>query len=444
MMRFIVEGGTPLKGSVNISGSKNAALKMIAASLLTAEEVVLENVPNISDIQVLIDVIKTLGCEAVWIDNNKLRLKSPTPVSERVPEEITRTTRSAVMLMAPLLVRFGRFSICSPGGDAIGLRPINRHLTALRAFGAKIKLENGCYQGSAKLGLTGTEVSFNKITVMGTETAILAAVLAKGKSSINNAAAEPEVDDLIEFLNKMGAKVQRRLERTIEIEGVNVLHGASHEIIPDRNEVVTFALCAAVTRGDININRIITGHLTSMLAKLEKIGVSFVSTKESLRVWVEAEKVLNPIDLETTPHPGFMTDWQQPFTTLLTQAEGVSHVHETIYLNRFEYVRELNRMGAKIEILKPSQRGFKAQTDEEYDLGVRSEPETLAEITGPTPLNGRRLSIPDLRAGATLVLAALSASGKSEILGVEHVDRGYEDFDGKLRHLGAKIERLAS
>lgn len=444
MIRFIVEGGVPLKGSVQISGAKNAAIKMVAASLLTSEEIVLSNVPKISDIEIIVEVVESLGTEAVWLDNNKLRLKSLSPSSQKIPQKITRTTRSAVMLMAPLLARFKEFSICAPGGDSIGLRPINRHLEALKAFGAEIWEENGCYQGLARLGLKGTEFTFNKITVMGTETAILAAVMADGPSTLHNCAAEPEVDDLIEFLNKMGAKVSRKSERVVTVEGVSLLHGASHEILPDRNEAATFALAAAVTRGDIILTKVVPAHLTALLAKLKKVGVEFTAGKEDLRVWVEPRQVFSPIDIETSPYPGFMTDWQQPFCLLLTQAQGVSHIHETIYLNRFEYAKELNRMGAKIALIKPSEVGLKAKTEEEYNFEEAGEKETVAQIKGPSFLTGRRLSIPDLRAGATLVLAALVGSGKSEIFGVEHIDRGYEDFDGKLAHLGTKIERLSS
>lgn len=442
MQRFVVEGGTGLKGTLNVSGSKNAAIKMIAASLLSSEEAVLSNVPNISDVEVILNMVRNLGTEVDWIDENKVRLKSPAPVSQKIPTEITRTTRSAIMLMAPLLARYGDFSICSPGGDGIGVRPINRHLEALAAFGAEVSHRNGCYFGSTKTGLVGTELGFKKNTVMGTETAILAGVLASGKTVINNAAAEPEIDDLILFLNKMGAKIMRKEERTVEIEGVKVLHGATHEIMPDRNEAVTFALAGAVTRGDITISKIVPQHLTAFLAKIQKIGVSFEVGKNSLRVWVDKNIVFNPVDVETSPYPGFMTDWQQPFCVLLTQAQGVSHLYETIYLNRFEYSKELNRMGAKIELLKPSSRGFNPKTDEEYDIGVSGEPTTLAEITGPVSLVGRRLNIPDLRAGATLVIAALCAKGQSEILGIEHIDRGYENFEAKLSSLGAHIKRV--
>lgn len=445
MNKFLVDGGKSLKGEVKISGSKNAATKMIAASLLTAEEVVLDNVPQIGDVETILTMVRKLGGEAVWIDENKLRLVSPTLTDERLTQEITRTTRGAVALMAPMLVRFGRFSICAPGGDnKIGLRPINRHLEALAAFGAEIEEKEGCFIGQTRLGLKGAEINFKKITVMGTETAILAAVRAEGKTLITNAAAEPEVDALIAFLNQMGAKIYRSGERRIEIEGVTVLHGSQFSLPPDRIEAATFAVAAAVTGGEVDIQKIIPAHLTAFLAKLQKVGVNYEVGKESLRIWGSVETSLRSTDVETSPYPGFMTDWQSPFCVLLTQAAGVGHLHETIYLNRFEYTKELNRMGAKIEILKPSQGGFKARTDEEYDLEVSGEPLTLARITGPTPLAARRLNIPDLRAGATLVLAALAARGQSEILGLEEIDRGYENFEVKLAALGAKIERISS
>ncbi|MCL5004172.1 MAG: UDP-N-acetylglucosamine 1-carboxyvinyltransferase [Patescibacteria group bacterium] len=444
MDKFIIEGGVPLKGTVKISGAKNAALKMIAASLLTGEEVVLSNVPNIRDIEVIIDMVRNFGTEARWVDDNKLSLRSPSPVAKELPREITRTTRSGVVLMAPLLARYGKFSMSSPGGCDIGIRPINRHIEALRTFGAEVGEKDGSFFGEIPpQGLRGAEINFEKVTVMGTETAILAAVTAQGQTVISNAAAEPEVDDLISLLKEMGAKIERKNERLIEIEGVSYLHGTSHEVIPDRNEAATYAVAAAATRGDVVLSSVITSHLTSFLAKLQKIGVNFEVGKNSLRVWLEKDRVLESIDIETSPYPGFMTDWQQPFCVLLTQAQGLSHIHETIYLHRFEYIRELNRMGAKIELLHPSSRGFKPHTDEEYEITKDNEPETLAEITGPTPLSGRRLNISDLRAGATLVIAALTAFGQSEVLGVEHIDRGYENFDRKLLDLGAGIKRVS-
>lgn len=441
MQKFLVEGGLSLKGNVKISGSKNAAIKMIAASLLTSEEVTLSNVPNISDVETILKIVRNLGTEADWLDENQLRLKSPSPISQKIPAEITRTTRSAVMLMAPLLARYGRFSISMPGGDEIGVRPINRHLEALESFGAEISSSGGYYHGRVSAGLHGAEIEFKKNTVMGTETSILSGVLASGKTIIANAAAEPEIDDLIEFLNKMGARIVRREERTIEIEGVPVLHGADHDIVPDRNEAVTFAVASAVTRGDVILTKVVPQHLTAFLSKLQKMGVNFEVGKDSLRIWMDSDVDLKPVDLETAPYPGFMTDWQQPFCVLLTQARGTSHINETIYLNRFEYIKELNRMGAKVELSRPSENGFKAKTDEEYDIDVAGEPKTLAKVSGPTVLIGQRLNIPDLRAGATLVVAALCAKGKSEILGIEHIDRGYERFEEKLGRLGARIER---
>jgi UDP-N-acetylglucosamine 1-carboxyvinyltransferase len=441
MQKFIVEGGRNLKGTISVSGSKNASIKMIAASLLSSEDVTLSNVPNISDVEVILGMVRNLGTEVSWLDENKVRLKSLLPVSKNIPAEVTRTTRSAIMLMAPLLARYGGFSICSPGGDSIGVRPINRHLEALSAFGAEIGQKENCCFGTTRAGLRGAEIGFKKNTVMGTETAILAGVLASGKTTINNAAAEPEIDDLILLLNKMGAKIFRRDERIIDIEGVTILHGASHEVMPDRNEAVTLAVAGAATRGDVTITKIVPQHLTSFLAKISKMGVNYEVGKSSLRIWVDRDTVFNPIDVETSPYPGFMTDWQQPFSVLLTQAQGISHIHETIYLNRFEYSKELNRMGAKIELVTPSSRGIKSKTDEEYDIEASGEPLTLAEITGPVSLVGRRLNIPDLRAGATLVIAALCAKGQSEIFGIEHIDRGYENFEAKLNSLGAQIER---
>lgn len=443
LSKYIIDGGIPLKGEVTISGAKNAAIKMVAASLLTSEEVTLTNIPEIDDVAVMIEAASGLGIKTTWLDNHKLRLKADEIKTYTLDTSITCRARSTIMFMAPLLSRFGQFTLGEPGGCTIGKnRPINRHLEAFSKMGAKVEFNDGAYQGYVRGGLKGTEVIFEKSTVMGTESVLLASVLASGVTTILNAAQEPEVDDLISLLFKMGAKLGRIDDRTIRVEGVTTLHGASHEIIPDRNEAVTFAIAAAVTRGDLVIKNTKPSDMTAFLAKLEKVGVSFESGKNSLRVWALPDQEFKNVSIETSPHPGFMTDWQQPVCVLLTQASGISLVHDTIYINRFEFAKELNRMGAKIDVVKPSDVGIKTVvSDDDYDANKEGEPFTVAKIDGPTPLTGKRLTIPDLRAGATLVLAALCAKGKSEIFGVEHIDRGYELFDQKLAAVGARIVR---
>lgn len=439
-----------MKGQVQISGAKNAAIKMVAASLLTNEEVVLENIPRIDDVGVVVEIVENLGVRKEFLDEHTLALRADEVFSFAIPHSLGVGSRSAVITIGPLLTRFGEVTIPEPGGCRIGLRPIDRHLAALELLGATVSFEGGIYKIAAPR-LRGAEINFPKNTVMGTENVLLAAVRAEGQTVITNAAAEPEVDDLIELLNKMGALIKRDEEepRRIVVEGVRELSGARHRILPDRNEAVTLAIAAAVTRGDVTLEEVRPLDLTAFTAKLEKMGVGFDIQKQSLRVWLDKGAGLPPVEIETAPHPGFMTDWQQPAAVLLTQANGEGLIHETVYEDRFEYVKELKKMGAKIKLLTPSAAEI-AFEPQNYNFDwpfadaqgkVAEEPKAVAKIFGPTPLAGCRLQIPDLRAGAALVLAALAAEGRSEIFGVEHLDRGYEKLDEKLRGLGAKIER---
>ncbi len=445
MQKFIIEGGVPLKGQVQISGAKNAAIKMVAASLLTSEEVVLENIPRIEDVGVIVKIVENLGVKTEFLDEKVLSLRADEVFSSKVPHSLGVSSRSAVMTIGPLLARFGEVVVPEPVGCRIGLRPIDRHLAALQSLGAVVEQKGGVYKLTAPR-LKGAGIHFEKNTVMGTENAILAAVLAEGETAITNAAEEVEVDDLIKLLVKMGGKIKRdeQESRRIIIEGVRELGGARHRVLPDRNEAVTFAVVAATTRGDVTLTNVRPLDLTAFTAKLEKMGVGFDIQKESLRVWLDEGKSLEPVEIETAPHPGFMTDWQQPMGVLLTQADGESLLHETIYEDRFKYFKELEKMGARVELITPSEAGAVFDPKNyNFDLPEADhEPKSVAKIFGPTPFSGRKLQIPDLRAGAALVLAALAAEGQSEILGVEHLDRGYEQFDEKLRNLGAKIERV--
>jgi UDP-N-acetylglucosamine 1-carboxyvinyltransferase len=446
MQKFIIDGGVPLKGTVRIAGAKNAVIKMIAASLLTSDEVVLGDIPRIDDVGVMVEVVQNLGVQTEFIDEKTLGLKAAEVFATEIPRSLGSISRSAVITIGPLLARFGEVTIPEPGGCRIGLRPIDRHLRAFEAFGAEVACENGLYTISAPQ-LKGATIRFEKNTVMGTENAILAAVLARGETTIVNAALEPEVDDLIELLVGMGARIERSKEnpRKIVIEGVKELGGFKKTVIPDRNEAVTFAVAAAATRGDVTLTNVRPQDLTAFLAKLDKMGVPFDSEESSLRVWLDSDTRLEPVEIETAPHPGFMTDWQQPFSVLLTQADGESRIHETIYEDRFSYAEELKKMGAKIKILTPTEVGISFDLDRyNFDWNQEGEPHSVAQIKGPTPLRGSSLLIPDLRAGATLVLAALSAEGRSGVVGVEHIDRGYENFEGRLKSLGARIERVTT
>lgn len=439
--RYIIEGKIPLKGKVRISGAKNAAVKEIIASLLTQDSLVLENVPDISDVAVDLEVVKALGVEVKKQGRNSLSLRSRQNLATEIPEALSCQTRSALLTMGPLLAREGKVVLPALGGCLIGARPFDRHLAGLESLGAKFEIDGKKVVGKAKR-LRGGQVVFGKNTVMGTENILLAAVVAEGETEVLGAAQEPEVDDLIILLKDMGARIERSASdpRRVFIQGVQTLSGAKHKVLPDRNEAVTFAVAAAVTRGDLLLTGINVPDLTSFLAKLERIGVSYEIMGDDLRVCVDEQAIFHSIDVETAPHPGFKTDWQQPLTVLLTQAIGKSYIHETVFDDRWKYLSELRKFGAHVRLLTPSQLGKPFNPgDYNFDWKGKDQPKTFAEVFGPTELIGAKVTITDLRAGAALVLAALSARGTSEVYGVEHIDRGYEDFEKKLLALGAAI-----
>ncbi len=428
MQKFIVTGGTPLVGEVQIAGAKNAVLKLMAAAALTGEPCVLHNVPRISDVMIMRETMSDIGFDVRRVGGDSLRITASDAHWLFVPLEAAAKMRSSFILLGPLLTRFGRVIISNPGGDRIGRRPVDLHVAAMQSLGAEIEYKNGYYFASAPAsGLHGAEIAFPYVTVMGTENALLAATLAHGTTVIENAAQEPEVDDLIEMLGRMGAHIERTAPHRIEIEGVSSLVGAEHRVIGDRLEAGTFAIAAAATGGDITIRGSSPEHLGAFLEVLTSMGVPFETVPSSgtdepdgggLRV--RASGSYAPASVETQPYPGFATDLQAPLAVLMTQADGVSTIHETIYEDRLDYSTELAKMGAVIEVL-----------DERH-----------CRIAGPTPLHGREVSIADLRAGATLVLAALTAAETSVISGVEHVDRGYEQIESKLVALGAQIHRI--
>ncbi len=445
MSYFKIRGGIPLKGKINISGSKNGAIKMIGASLLTAEPVVLSNVPEIEDVAVDLEVVKSLGVTAEK-SRGDLKLCAQDLQTSEIPEGLSSKTRAAIVTLGPLLARRGSVILSRAGGCKIGDRPIDRHLQALEALGVSV-VSGGSMVKARVDRLRGGTIRFEKNTVMGTETAIMAAVLAEGETNICGAALEPEVDDLIALLKKMGAQIKRKEEdpRQIVVEGVEKLSGAKHRVLPDRNEAVTYAVAAAATRGDVVLKNIRTEDMTVFLKKLGEANVPYDVSGNSLRVWAEPADTFQPVDLETAPHPGFMTDWQQPFSIILTQAEGESTVHETIFYNRLDYLAELEKMGAEVAVLTPSQAGMKFVPDNYgFDWQGDGEPYVVAKIKGPVEFKGADVEIPDLRAGATLVVAALAAEGKSRVHGISHIDRGYEGFEQKLSALGAEIERVES
>ena len=415
-----IEGGRRLDGSVTISGAKNAALKLMAAATLTGERCRFTNVPEIEDVHVLTEVLRDIGVTVDHPAPNVYEIASGDAEWLFVPLEAAAKMRASFILLGPLLTRFGRVIISNPGGDRIGRRPVNLHVDAMRALGAEIEYRNGYYFAKAPGRLRGGPINFPQITVMGTENAMLAACLADGHTVIEPAAQEPEVDDLIAFLQKMGAQVERTAPNRIEIEGRRRLRGADHSVVPDRIETGTFIIAAAVTRGRVTLKAAPCDHLGAFLSVMGDMGVSISCGNDTVEVdATQAE--LHCHDIVTQPYPGLATDLQPPTCVLLPQAEGLSHVHESVFEDRLEWLGELRRMGASVEIV-----------DQHH-----------ATIEGPAQLHGADVEIGDLRAGASLILAALAADGVTTIRGAHHVHRGYEKIDAKFLELGARIERLA-
>jgi UDP-N-acetylglucosamine 1-carboxyvinyltransferase len=437
---FVVTGGTPLYGSVQAGGAKNASYKLMIAALLGSKQSRLLNLPDISDVDLVASIINELGARAqrvgertFFIDPANLRFSS-------VQDKHGSASRASTLFIPVLLAKFGEASVPLPGGDKIGKRPLERHMMGLELMGAKFSEENGVLKASCKQ-LRGCTYRFEKNTHTGTETLIMAAVLAKGKTVLENAAEEPEIDDLINFLNHMGAKIRRRPFRIIEIEGVEKLGGAIHKIMPDRNEVVSYAVAAIASRGDIVLENARHSDLKAFLDKLDEIGAGYEIGDYGIRFYYKGE--LRATDVTTEIHPGFMTDWQPLFATLLCQCQGESIIHETVMQNRFQYVADLQAMGAKIEYFNPSVKN----PEEFYNFNWqdRSDNDRHAiRIIGPTNFAGGEFKIHDLRAGATILLAAIGAKGQTILHNIEQVERGYQKIDEKLILMGAKIERVIS
>lgn len=437
MDKFVIKGGKPLKGKIKVAGAKNVAMKVILVSLLTDDELTIHNLPLISSVLGTLKIVTPLGIK-FKINGHTLSLKLESKTKRfQVPLELGGLYRTAPMVMAPLVARFGKAVVPNPGGCRLGKRPIDRHIEALRQMGVKISYKQGFFYATGDLH--GAEVTFGKNTHTGTETVILAAVLAKGRTVIKNAAEEPEVDDLIRLLNQMGAQI-RRSGRTITIFGVNKLHGTDFKIMPDRNEVVTYAVAALVSRGDVVVEGTDRNYLKAFLKAVDELGGGWEPVSQQATRFYYKNK-LTATNITTGPYPGFMTDWQAPWAVLATQAQGVSTLHETVFESRFSYVAELKKMGAEIDFYDPDvsrpQEFYNFNWQDRvfgYHQGIK--------ITGVTPLHEAVLEITDLRAGATLVLAALAAKGTSVLHGIEQIDRGYENFDKQLKNLGARIRRL--
>ncbi|MGA2146830.1 MAG: UDP-N-acetylglucosamine 1-carboxyvinyltransferase [Bryobacteraceae bacterium] len=417
MDKFVIAGGTALTGSIPVNGSKNSALPALAAALLTEEPVTLHRVPRVRDIRtmerLLVDIGSNIGGEGETVRLETRRIASP-----EAPYELVKTMRASSLVLGPLVARCGRARVSLPGGCAIGARPINLHIFGLEQLGATIHQAHGYIEAEARGGLRGAQVLFDRITVTGTEDLLMAAVLAKGETVLRNAAREPEVADLAALLVKMGARIEGAGTSVIRIQGVERLSGAEHTIIPDRIEAGTFLVAGAITGGDLTVTGCIPEHVGALVSKLQQVGAS-VTQPDDTTLRVSRGGPLRSVDMTTEEYPGFATDLQAQYMALMTQAEGIAIVVETIFENRFMHAQELARMGANIRI-----DGKQAM------------------IAGPRKLTGAGVIASDLRASASLVLGALVAQGETVIDRVYHIDRGYEKIETKLAAVGARIRRV--
>ncbi len=430
---YLVTGGTPLHGEVGVSGAKNAVTKMLIASLLTTEPCVLRNVPLLGDFYLTTRLCEDIGSQVELVDHT-LTIHTARINKTTVSTEVGGLNRIAVLTLGPLLHRCGEAIIPKPGGDRIGPRPVNYHIEGLRLMGANIVEHEGHYECSISKRLQGVTIKLPFPSVMATENFLIAGSLAKGVTIIENAATEPEIIDLIKLLQKMGAIIEIRVDRRIVIEGVDQLHGASHTLLSDRNEAVSLAIATYLTKGDVYLRGAQQDTLITFLNTLSKMRLRFEIDDAGIR-FIGDGKAPPAIALETDVHPGFMTDWQQPFVVLLTQAEGMSVVHETIYEDRFGYTSTLESMGAHVGLYPKCLGEVPCRFREKQYIHS-------CVVRGPTPLKGTRLYIPDIRAGCSYILAALCAEGTSEIYGIDHIERGYEQLDVKLRRLGARMEKV--
>ena len=417
MEQYVIKGGNVLRGEVNIAGAKNAALGILAGSILTDETVTIENLPDVSDINVFLQALKSIGAMVERVDRNTVKITGISVDSTEVDEGYMRKIRASYYMLGSLTGKFRRATVVLPGGCKIGTRPIDQHIKGFKALGAKVDISGGSVKIVAD-NLKGNDIYLDVVTVGATINIMLAAVLAEGKTVIENAAKEPHVVDVANFLNSMGANIKGAGTDTIRIKGVEKLHGTTYSVIPDQIEAGTFMFAAACTKGDVTINNVIPKHLESISAKLVEMGCEVIENDDSVRV-IAPEK-LQRTNIKTLPYPGFPTDMQPQGVVALALANGTSVVTESIFENRFKYVDELTRMGSNIKV--------------EGNTAI---------IEGVDGYSGANISAPDLRAGAALVLAALAADGFTTIEDIHYIERGYEDFPAKLTSLGALIEKAS-
>ena len=419
MEKLLIKGGISLKGEISCSGAKNAALPMIAATILSDEDIILKNLPYLQDITTMFELLGSMGAEILLNENMDFTIATNNLKEKEARYELVKTMRASILVLGPLVAKYGEAKIALPGGCAIGSRPVNYHLDALEQLGATITLKNGYIEASAKK-LIGSKIKFDGITVTGTENIMMAACLAEGTTTLTNVAKEPEIIDLAEFLNKMGAKISGAGSDEITIEGVDRLYGTQHSIPADRIEAGTYLVAAAVTKGEIKINGINPNRLIKVLDKLIETGAKVETSEDSISLTMNKDKP-KPVDITTAPFPEFPTDMQAQFSVINALANGVSNIYETVFENRFMHVQELNRMGCNIQI-----NG------------------NQAIIEGVDSLYGAEVMATDLRASASLILAGLCAKGETKVDRIYHIDRGYERIEEKLNYLGANIIRLPS
>ena len=417
MEQLKIIGGQRLVGEVRVSGAKNAALPILAASLLTAEDLVLHNVPDLSDVRTMIKLLECMGVK-VEREGTTVRLNAGNITSTKAPYELVKTMRASILTLCPLVARFGSAEVSLPGGCAIGARPVDQHIKGLRQLGANVEIEHG-YINATATRLLGTRLFTDMVTVTGTENLLMAAVLAEGETIIDNAAREPEVIDLAKCLRAMGAQIEGEGFSEIRVQGVKTLHGAEHTVVADRIEAGSFFVAAALTQGDVLVTHCEPTHMTAVLDKLKEAGVQLDIGNDWVRVQMQGRP--KAVSVRTDPYPGFPTDMQAQFMTLNCLADGTARITETIFENRFMHVSELLRLGAQIQIEGPT-----------------------AIVQGVERLTGATIMATDLRASASLVMAALAAEGESIVDRIYHLDRGYESMELKLRQLGANIVRIHS
>ncbi len=416
---LVINGGGPLKGEVSISGAKNSALPILAACVLGTEEIILDAVPDLKDVEIMIEVLRHLGAKVEYLDKDTVSIDSSNINTCETPYELMDKMRASFVVMGPLLSRFKKAYTKAPGGCNIGARPIDLHLKGFEALGAESKISDEEISIDANGELVGNEVYLDFPSVGATQNIIMAATLAEGETIIENAAKEPEIVDLASFLSKMGAKIKGAGTSTITIEGVEKLTGTRHTIIPDRIEAASYMIAAAMTKGNVTINNVIGSHIRPIIAKLIEMGAKVDEIEDEDIIKVSVDKKLKPTNIQTLPYPGFPTDAQAQFMALMTICDGESKIQETVFENRFMHVEQLNKMGAAIAT-----------------SGNR------ATIVGVDKLHGAEVKATDLRAGAALVIAALVAEGQTKVSDIYHIDRGYSDLVEKFSNLGANIKRV--